>query len=146
MSRNGPKSPDEVARLRTTDLDCSNEPSMTVQADANEADINKIIKRFEKAGMVTRLNSNQPFFGDVSEFDGLQDAIIKVEAADERFMALPADIRERFSNDPVELVQFLSDTNNRPEAEKLGLVLPQKTVEPAVPATPPPAPAGGKAQ
>lgn len=131
MSRNGPKTL-EAARLATF-IDCSNLPSMTVQADASEADINKIIARFEKAGMVTRLNSVQPFYGDVSQLDGLQDALIKVQQADDLFMSMSAQIRERFDNDPVKMVDFLNDDRNRAEAESIGMVIPRpKVVEPPV--------------
>ena len=37
-------------------------------------------------------------------------------------MALSAEIRSRFGNDPQNLILFLEDPSNRPEAEKLGLV------------------------
>ena len=45
-------------------------------------------------------------------------------AADDAFMALPAAVRERFNNDPAELVDFVSDVNNRSEAIDLGLIPP----------------------
>ena len=50
-----------------------------------------------------------------------------VLAADDAFMALPANVRERFNNDPAELVDFISDVANRSEAIDLGLIpLPGK--------------------
>lgn len=106
-------------------IDCSHDELLTTQADRNEADINKIIARFEKAGMITTLNKNQPFYGDVSEFDGLQDAIIKVQNANELFMDMSAAIRERFDNDPVKMIEFLQDERNRKEAEELGMIVPR---------------------
>jgi len=36
-------------------------------------------------------------------------------------MALPSDVRKRFSNDPAELIDFLADKKNDEEAIKLGL-------------------------
>lgn len=124
-------------------VDCSKDEPLTVQSDAAAADINKIIARMEKSGMVTA-STRSPYFGDVSEFGDLQDSLIKVQEANRRFMELPANIRERFANDPVKLVSFLEDEANRPEAEELGLV--NKAVEtpsPAAPAIPPAPPAAG---
>lgn len=120
----------EAARF--TDVDCTSEKSLTVQSERDEADINKIVARIEKGGMITKFNTDPGFFADVSEFDGLQDMIIKVQKAESMFMELPAQVRERFANDPVNLVEFLADTNNRVEAESLGLV--NKAPVPAPPA------------
>lgn len=124
--------------------DCSNDEGKTVQSDRDEADINKIIARFEKAGMITSLNKSQPFYGDVSSFDGLQNAFIQVQDAEELFMGMSAQIRERFDNDPVKLIAFLADDKNRTEAESLGMVIPKPETPPApAPApTPTPKPAG----
>jgi phage internal scaffolding protein len=43
-------------------------------------------------------------------------------AAESEFAALPAQLRNKFGNDPANLVQFLDNPENRAEAEKLGLV------------------------
>lgn len=110
--------------------DCSNDPILTVQAQRNEVDINQIMKKVEK-GMMLNLNEKQGVFQDISEFDGLELALIKVQKANEEFMTLPADVRARFENDPVKLVDFLSDEGNRTEAEELGLINPKVAGEPA---------------
>lgn len=116
-------------------VDCSNDLVLTTQSDRKEADINELIKRMEKAGMQTKLNSSEPFYGDVSEFNGLQDAIIKVQEANELFMGMSASVRERFDNDPVKMVEFLADPANRAEAEQLGMVVKQEEPE-AAPSSP----------
>lgn len=51
-------------------VDCTGDKGFTVQAEREDADINKIISRFEKAGGSVRINSKEPFYGDVSDFDG----------------------------------------------------------------------------
>jgi hypothetical protein len=43
-------------------------------------------------------------------------------------MALPADLRARFSNNPEELINFLDNPENKDEAIRLGL-LDQKLIE-----------------
>ncbi|QCQ84845.1 internal scaffolding protein [Blackfly microvirus SF02] len=114
--------------------------SLTSQAPAEETDINKIMARVLK-GQTVLASNGQPFYGDVSEFGGLQEAIIKVQEADELFIQYPAEMRERFDNDPVKFVEFLENPQNKEEAIKLGLVNAPPVPEPASKA--PPAAAGG---
>lgn len=122
--------PDDMA-ARFTDVDCSNDVSPVVQADAKELDINRIVARLQRGQAVPSLGG-QPFYGDVSELGGLQEALIKVREADELFMSYPAELRERFENDPVKMVDFLSDPGNLDEAVKLGLAQP-RPVDPVEP-------------
>lgn len=110
--------------------DCSKDPLLTVQAQRNDVDINQIMKKIEK-GMMINVNPFEGRFEDISEFDGLESAIIKVQKANEEFMTLPADLRSKFDNDPVKLIDFLSDEGNRAEAEELGLVNPKQAGNPA---------------
>lgn len=126
-----------VEQLANPVVDCSKDIRITVQADANSVDINKMIERIEKGGMLPALKSGQPFYGDVSSFDGLADSLMKVQEAEHLFMTMSAKIRERFDNDPVKMIEFLSNEENRSEAEELGMVLPR--IENTPPAPIPPA-------
>lgn len=101
-------------------VDCSGDELITVQAEKNDVDINKIVSKLAKGQAVT-VNNSEPFYGDVSELTGLQDAIIMIQEANELFMQYPAELREKFDNDPVKFVDFMSDEKNIPEAIKLGL-------------------------
>lgn len=107
--------------------------TLASQASADEADINKIVARILK-GQTVLASDGQPFYGDVSEFGGLQEAIIKVQEAEELFMQYPAEIRGKFENDPVKMVEFLEDPKNLDEAIKMGLANPKPVTEkPPVP-------------
>lgn len=114
--------------------DCSKDPILTVQAPREEVNINSIMKRIEK-GQLVDAGPGEQVFQDISEFEGLEDARIKVQKANDDFMSLPADLRSRFHNDPVELVAFLADGNNRKEAVELGLVK-ESEIAPPVPIPP----------
>lgn len=103
-------------------VDCSKDKVLTVQSSRDEVDINKIVSRMER-GLAVPVMKGQPFYGDVSGFSGLQDAIIKVQESRELFAQYPADVRARFNNDPLKLVEFLSDGKNLDEAVKLGLAV-----------------------
>lgn len=101
------------------------EPSLTQQHFADECDINNIIERYVNTGVLgDPLNpgSVSPQFGDFStsyDFHAAQTLIVQAEQA---FDALPAAIRNRFHNDPGELLAFLEDESNREEAINLGIV------------------------
>lgn len=112
---------------RSTDLvfDSKLEPSLTQQQFSDFTDINKLIAQYEKTGLLTHVNSRQPIYGDfsnVSDYQSAYNAVIQAQAA---FAVLPADVRERFANDPQQLLSFLSDPKNKQEAIKLGLVNPE---------------------
>lgn len=95
--------------------------SLTRQEFVQEADLNNIMKRYA-AGFPIPSGNRLPMFDDFSNIPDFQKSFEIVSRADELFAALPSDVRERFRNDPRELLAFLQDENNRDEAVKLGLV------------------------
>lgn len=126
-----------LSAARFTDVDCSKDVPLTTQADTAEVDINRIMARVAK-GQVVLGSDKQPFYGDVSDLGGLQEAIMKKQEAEALFLQYPWDVREKFDNDPVKFVEFLLDQKNSDEAIALGLKKP-KPVAPEAPAGPPPA-------
>jgi len=100
-------------------------PVLTKQAFKDEVDINKIISRYERTGMITALNTKKPFYGDVSDVKNYKECLETVKEAESLFMALTPEIRERFHNEPSELIEFLQDKNNTGEAIKLGIAKPK---------------------
>lgn len=128
----------------------NDEPSLTIQSEKDSCDINKIIEKFTRTGIMTNIRQDQPMYGDFSDLCDYQTARIRVQEAEEQFMELPASIRTRFDNDPGKLIDFLGDENNRAEAIELGLVAPPQPPQMVQgDATPPsagegaPAPQGG---
>lgn len=109
----------------------SSQPSLTVQSDMADTLIPNI---FAQHGLdALAMNKRAPIFGDFTDSPtDLQEAYNRILDAQVKFFELPATVRERFGNDPMQLLAFLSVPGNRPEAEKLGLV----NVSPAAPAAP----------
>lgn len=97
-------------------------PSMTKQSFREHVEINNVIARYRKSGIVDHLNRNPGYFGDVSNIKSYQESLNVVIEAQDKFASLPANIRERFANDPALFIQFMSDPKNVDEAIKLGLV------------------------
>lgn len=97
-------------------------PSKTDQSFAEEVDINTIVKRFGLTGEMPQQVA-MPTYADFREaVTDYHTALLMLRQADDAFMSLPAELRARFHNDAGELVTFLEDPSNRPEAERLGLV------------------------
>lgn len=97
------------------------EKSMTRQSDAEGADINQIMRRYEKTGVLP-LDTREAVFTDVSAIGSYRDALEVMQKAQEGFLALAPAIREQFFNDPVAFLDFASRPENRAELEKLGVL------------------------
>lgn len=108
----------DVVSLETGFVDES--PSLTQQSFKDECDINTIVRRFGLSGAMPEPLA--PQYGDFSDAVDFHSAMNAVRSASEGFMTLPADMRKRFDNDPANLIRFLQDDANRPEAIALGLV------------------------
>lgn len=102
------------------------EEGRTKQSFKDEVDINKIMKKVERGGMITHLNAREPFYGDVSGITGYQDALLVVNEAQELFSGLSAQIRKRFRNDPAEFIAFMDNPDNKKEAMELGIIPMEK--------------------
>lgn len=93
----------------------------TEQNHKKECDINNIIKKYDKTGLISHISRFEAKFGDLTglDFKTMQDA---VKGAQSSFNALPPDIRNRFENDPGKLLAFMEDPKNRQEGIELGII------------------------
>ncbi len=111
---------DKDAASNESGLACE-EPSLAQQHFKDECDINNILRQFNITGLLPE-SPLSPRYGDFTGIGDYHTALNRVIAAQDEFDSLPAQIRARFNNDPQELIEFLDNEENRPEAEKLGLV------------------------
>jgi len=82
-------------------------PSEVQQHQKDDADINVIMRRFGFTGALP-VGAAGAVYGDFTGIESYEDAVDVVERSKRDFMRLPANIRERFANDPGRLVQFAS--------------------------------------
>lgn len=104
----------------------NNEESLTQQQFKEECDVNNILAKYRKTGMVSHLAKHQGDFGDFSGIEDYQSALDKTMRAQESFMALPSELRSKFQNDPAQLIAFINDPANDAESVKFGLIKPPK--------------------
>lgn len=95
--------------------------SLTHQSMAEQTDINYIMAKYEKSGVIQHLNRYQGQYGDFGDVPGYHEALQRVMDADDMFMSLPASIRDRFGNDPAKFIDFATDKSNLEEMRKMGL-------------------------
>lgn len=105
----------------------NSEPSLTVQDEKDACDINRILERFQKTGVLEHIKNNPPRYGDFSDVPNYQESLNKVIQAKEMFMELPATIREKFLNDPLKFLEFANNPKNADAMVDLGLAKPRKT-------------------
>ena len=94
----------------------------TKQQFKSQCDINKILKRAEKAGGLAHVQKYpEAVYGD---FDGEMDLLTareRIARANEIFMDLPAEVRSEFQNDALRFTAFANDPAN---AGKLAQLIP----------------------
>lgn len=110
------------------------QPSLTQQQFKDECDINTIAKNFGLTGQLPP-PVYAPTYGDFTEVEDFQGALHAIQRASASFMELPANVRERFNNDPARFVDFCSDARNAPEMATLGL---SRSAAPPAPKPPDP--------
>lgn len=100
----------------------------TEQGHKKECDINEILKKYDKTGLITHVNRIEAKFGDFTtgQYKTMMDQITD---AKEMFQKLPSGIRNRFQNNPGKLLDFMDKPENREEAIKLGLIRADWTPE-----------------
>lgn len=97
------------------------DPSLAQQHMKEECDINVIVERFGVTGQLPE-NPVSPQYGDFSGVLDYHSALNQINATMADFMGLPAKLRVRFDHDPVKLLHFLQNEENRDEAIQLGLI------------------------
>lgn len=111
-------------RPASPSLECKS-ASLCRQEFAAEADINNIMSKYAAGLASIPAGDRTPMFGDFSDLGDYQSNMQRMIDAHEQFMQLPSKIREKFRNDPGELLEFLADESNRDEAVKIGLINPK---------------------
>lgn len=103
---------------------CTSGTPRTKQSFKDECDINRIMKRWQKTQVLEHVRDGMPSYGDFSNATDYKTAADAVKEANEAFMQLPANVRQRVNNSPAEFLDFIGDPDNRAELVELGLLEP----------------------
>lgn len=99
------------------------EPSITEQSHRSECNINSIMSRFMRTGVLgSDTQAREMFFGDFSDVGSFHDVQNIMADAREKFTSLPANIREAFGNDISKFLDALRDRSQIGKLLDLGLI------------------------
>jgi len=131
--------------------------SRAIQSAKDECDINTIMAKWQKTGLITHGQGQQGVYGDLVgvpvDYHESMNAIL---AAQDAFASLPSTVRKKFDNDPAEFLAKINLPENRELLVEMGLLKPTDpdaapaappTADPVPPTTiPTPAPAGSRSE
>ena len=113
------------------------QPSLTRQAHKDECDINHIMARFQKTGLLSHVAAFEGDYAEYAEID-FHTAMNQIAAAKSMFETVPSNIREEFDNDPGRFIEFVNNPENADKMREMGLAKPM--TPPGVPPVPEGAP------
>lgn len=109
-----------VPRTRVT-VDTGTE-SMTKQSHKAECDINTILKQYQKTGIITHINNQQPLYTDLPSDIDFQQSLEILNRAEDAFASLPSKVRDHFNNSPQEFLEAFKDPRQRDYLTEMGLI------------------------
>jgi len=99
-------------------------PSRTQMQYKDQVNVNNIMKKFKKTGSITHLrNAKEGVYADLTQITDYAESLMQIKKADEAFLSIPSEIRNKFQNNPANLISYLKDPKNTEEAIKHGLLV-----------------------
>ncbi len=105
-------------------------PSMTQQNFRDETNINLILAKYAKTGLLDHVNKYGGHYAEMPNENDFHAAMNLVTSAQSMFNELPSGIRGKFYNDPAQFLDFIDDPENRDEAIEMGLFPFEATEKP----------------
>lgn len=100
------------------------EPTMTIQSEKDNCDINVIMNRYATCGtpLPYRTDGVEPVYADVSELGDYMENFQRCKQAEEMFNSLPSALRKELDNNPANLIPFIQDKKNESRCIEYGLI------------------------
>jgi phage internal scaffolding protein len=98
----------------------------------NDCDVNWIMEKFQRTGVISHVNQFQPEYGFANS-QTLHQAMNIVAKAESMFAELPSKIRNEFENSPSKFLDFVQNPDNAAKAKELGLELAPGVAPPQAP-------------
>lgn len=100
------------------------EPSMTKQSHKDECDIHRILKQYQRTGVMAHIAARQPSFQELPDNFDYQSALDISLKAQEAFGMLPSSLRDRYKNDPGTFLSAISDPREAEYLREMGVLKP----------------------
>lgn len=96
----------------------------------DEVDINNILAKYKKTGVITHVARARKLYGDFTQVKDVAEAMDVSARAKSIFEELPAEIRNRFKNSIPGFFEYIGKEENLEECYKLGIYDRPKAPEP----------------
>lgn len=106
--------------------------TLTDQQFIKDCDVNEILAKIAKTKQMPTNFGVTGVYADFTEVQDYQESLHTVMRAQESFNELPAHIRQKFQNDPSQLISYLKDPANIQESVELGLRVRTNIPDPVV--------------
>lgn len=104
------------------------EPSLTKQSFRDECDINNIMSKYQKTGIIEHLNEHNGEYGDFISYQDYHTSLNQILEAQETFNSIPSSIREKFNNNPAEFLEFAQNPENHDQMVEFGMAYPKPLI------------------
>lgn len=122
--------PRRVSKIMFVDENGEPEVTKTVQSEKERTEVNNIIRRYNKTGLIDHVAKGVAQYGDFTEINEYQENLNMIIKAEASFAALPAEVRKKFDNDPGQFFEFATDPKNRDSLVEMGLAHVKTPPEP----------------
>lgn len=90
----------------------------THQEFGAECDINNIMAKYQRTGLVDHVAKHGLHYGDFPAMD-FREALEFLDEAQQMFDELPSTVRRHFDNDPAAFLEFVQDPENKDKVVEL---------------------------
>ncbi len=97
-------------------------PGRTRQDQKDSCDLNLMMRKYLKQGVLPRLNTKTPVYDDFSTALSYHESLDRIKRADILFAALPAQLRASCENDPAQLIAYVEGGEHIDELVDLGVM------------------------
>jgi len=105
------------------------DPTRAQQQFREECNINSIMKRYQKTGVIDHINKYEGQYGEISPMS-FHEAQNTIATANSMFEELPSSARKQFKNDPAIFLEYVQDPANADSLRDMGLAERTLPVQP----------------
>ena len=109
-----------TSKRRRVSISFDKAEGMTRQEFEPECEINNIMAKYQKTGVINHINTHGPMYGEFNAVD-FQTAMETIKEGENMFAELPSTARKYFDNDPAKFMEFVHDPDNVDKLIELGL-------------------------
>lgn len=103
-------------------LDFEGQESLTEQNHKDMCDVNNIIARYDRTGLLNHVNEGLAMYGDYTTVNEFQESLNFVMRAQAMFDGLPSDVRKMFGNNPGTFFEYVTNPENEEKCVQMGLI------------------------